>query len=107
MIFTKTHTADKRGTSTYTCEEAGLTLYVPKSVAVHPDQISVDGLAASPAKAPKAKLTDEEKKARAAAAKAERDAMTPAQRAQKKLDEANDRLAKAREAAAKAGVVAA
>jgi hypothetical protein len=100
MTFTKTHDA-KRGTSTYKSAE-GLTLYVPKSAGERPATIEVTGLTAPPARAAKAKTTPEERKARAAERKAANAGLTPAQKAQKRLDAAQAALAKAQKAGAAA-----
>jgi regulator of protease activity HflC (stomatin/prohibitin superfamily) len=101
MQFTKTHTAN-RGTSTYESPE-GLVAYLPKSVGVHPETITIEGLTVptKSARAVKATMTAEEKAAAKAARKAEYDAMTPAQRAQKRLDAAKAAYDKAQAKAAK------
>lgn len=99
MTFSKTHVNENRGTRTYQSAE-GVTLYLPKSAGDQPDSFSVDGLNAPTAKEPtKAKLTPEERKAEAAKRRAENASLTPAQRAAKKLADAQARVERAQKAA--------
>lgn len=89
MEFKRTHTAANRGTSTYASAE-GLTIYLPKSVGVHPESIVVEGLTAPTKPEPKPKLSKEERKAA-------REAMTPEQR----IAAAQEQARKAKERADK------
>lgn len=97
MVFTKTHSAN-RGTSTYTSED-GRTLYLPKSVGEHPEQITVEGLGAAPVKASTAKPKEskEDRKARLAAE-------TPEQKAARRKQEALDAKNRADARLAKLGI---
>jgi len=92
MKFTKTHEAANRGVSSYQSPEADGTIYLSKGAfgGNHPDSIEVaDVPARTEKKAPK---TEEEKKAAVEAEKARVKALTPAQRAQEKLDRAAKNL---------------
>ena len=101
MTFNRTHYNAKRGTSTYRSEE-GVTLYLPKSVGEHPESFTAEGLTAPAPKAAKVKLTPEQRKAAAAEARALNASLTPAQKAAKKLADAQARVERAQKAANKA-----
>lgn len=98
MKFVKTHSA-KRGTSTYKAEN-GLVVYVPKSAGEHPAEIEVNGLTA-PERAVRAKMTPEERKAKAAEERARVAGLTPAQRSAELVEKRRKALAAAEAKAAK------
>lgn len=104
VLFKRVHTAG-RGTSTY--RAAGypgvLLLAKPAFNGEHPESITVGDVpdAIAGAKASRAKMSPEEKTAAKATEKARLKAMTPAQRAQEKLDRAKKNFEAAEKRAAK------